>query len=207
MEVFNNELIVGGGFTIAGGAASAYFARWTDEPLAWTAVQPESRPVNGGLTLTLSATPASGYSNVTFQWKRNGADVVDGAGGASVGGGLVSGASGVLASPTDGTPVQLTIGGVQASDAGSYTVVFTTACGGSSSEPAIVTVNACPSDLSGDSLVDTADFTIFVSAYDTLDCNAPEMPAWCPSDLNGDGVVDDADFSVFVRAYDAMVCP
>ncbi len=65
----------------------------------------------------------------------------------------------------------------------------------------------CPSDLNWDGLVDDADFPIFVSAYNTLDCADPTMPAGCPSDLNTDGVVDDADFSIFVVAYDALLCP
>jgi hypothetical protein len=67
--------------------------------------------------------------------------------------------------------------------------------------------NACPADLNGDGLVDDADFTIFMGAYNLLDCADPSMPLNCPSDLNGDGVVDDADFVIFVNAYRAMVCP
>ncbi|MBX3381005.1 MAG: hypothetical protein KF805_13005 [Phycisphaeraceae bacterium] len=66
---------------------------------------------------------------------------------------------------------------------------------------------ACPCDLNDDGLVDDADFTLFVGAYNTLDCADPSMPAGCPSDFNGDGLVDDTDFTIFVPAYNDLVCP
>ncbi|MBY0113576.1 MAG: hypothetical protein K2Y21_12200 [Phycisphaerales bacterium] len=65
----------------------------------------------------------------------------------------------------------------------------------------------CPADLNNDDLVDDADFSIFVVAYDLLACSDPAMPAGCPSDLNRDGAVDDTDFSIFAAAYDALLCP
>lgn len=64
----------------------------------------------------------------------------------------------------------------------------------------------CPSDFNGDGMVDDADFTIFVVAYNILDCADPTMPPNCPADVNGDGIVDDADFVQFVAAYDALLC-
>jgi len=65
----------------------------------------------------------------------------------------------------------------------------------------------CPSDFNGDGFVDDSDFTIFVVAYNILDCSDPAMPAGCPADVNGDGFVDDADFTLFVGAYNALICP
>ncbi len=67
--------------------------------------------------------------------------------------------------------------------------------------------STCAGDLDGDQFVDDSDFSIFVVAYDILDCAEPAMPAGCPADLNGDQVVDDADFSIFVVAYNALLCP
>jgi hypothetical protein len=67
--------------------------------------------------------------------------------------------------------------------------------------------NECRGDLDQSSAVDDADFSIFVVAYDILDCTDPVMPVGCPADLNADNVVDDVDFSLFVVAYDALVCP
>jgi len=206
VQQFHDELVAIGEFTKAGGQISAYFARWTDNPTPWVAVSPESKPVNEGLTLTLSAASASGYTNVSFQWKRNGVDVNDGPGGASAGGGTVSGASGTLASPSDGASVSLIIAGVQASDAGDYTIEFDNTCNTATSSIATVSVNTCPGDLNADGFVNDTDFGIFATAYDTLMCDAASMPIGCLSDWNGDGVVDDADFQVFVVAYGTMVC-
>jgi len=206
VTVWNDEVIASGLFTTAGGQPSAYFARWTDNPTPWVAVSPESKPVNEGLTLTLSAAAASGYANVSYQWKRNGVAISDGAGGASAGGGTVSGASGTLASPSDGASVMLTIAGVQASDAGDYTIEFDNTCNAATSSIATVSVNTCPGDLNADGFVNDADFELFASAYNLLLCEDAGMPMGCLSDLNGDGLVDDADFQVFVVAYDALVC-
>jgi len=65
----------------------------------------------------------------------------------------------------------------------------------------------CPGDLNNDGFVDDADFVIFASAYNILDCADPSMPAGCPADLNGDDFVDDADFVIFAAAYNALLCP
>ncbi|MBX3381289.1 MAG: hypothetical protein KF805_14435 [Phycisphaeraceae bacterium] len=70
-----------------------------------------------------------------------------------------------------------------------------------------VSGTACPSDLTNDGLVEDADFSIFVIAYDLIDCSDVAMPRGCRADLNADGFVDDADFSILVVAYDVLVCP
>ncbi|MBS0190759.1 MAG: hypothetical protein U0573_02560 [Phycisphaerales bacterium] len=71
----------------------------------------------------------------------------------------------------------------------------------------IVPAGSCPGDLNGDGLVDDSDFSIFVVAYDLLDCADPTMPPNCPSDLNADAAVDDADFVIFLSSYNELVCP
>jgi len=71
----------------------------------------------------------------------------------------------------------------------------------------IVAASSCPGDLNTDSVVDDSDFTIFVAAYNLLDCADPAMPPGCPADLNADGFVDDLDFQAFVVAYDQLICP
>jgi len=65
----------------------------------------------------------------------------------------------------------------------------------------------CPADFNHDNQVDDADFTVFVFAYNTLDCADPAMPLGCASDITYDGFVDDADFIAFVGAYNVLVCP
>lgn len=66
---------------------------------------------------------------------------------------------------------------------------------------------ACPCDLNSDGFVDDADFSIFVLAYNTLDCNDPAMAAGCPADFDANDMVDDSDFVIFVKAYDELLCP
>lgn len=65
----------------------------------------------------------------------------------------------------------------------------------------------CPCDLNNDGVVEDADFSIFVLAYNILDCADGGMPFGCPADFNYDGVVDDADFQIFVVAYNNLICP
>jgi len=65
----------------------------------------------------------------------------------------------------------------------------------------------CPADLNSDGMVDDADFTIFLRAYNTLDCFDAGMAFGCPADFNADGFADDSDFVVFVKAYEALLCP
>jgi len=64
----------------------------------------------------------------------------------------------------------------------------------------------CPGDLNHDTVVDDADFIVFIQAYNLLDCADPTMPSGCPADLNHDSIVDDADFVVFVVAYNKLIC-
>jgi hypothetical protein len=85
---------------------------------------------------------------------------------------------------------------VTAADLASFDGLFPSVC------PA-----SCPADLNGDTFVDDADFVLFATAYNILDCTDPTMPADCPADLNGDDFVDDSDFVVFASAYNELLCP
>lgn len=150
----HDELIIGGAYTFAGGSfANKYIARYTDTPSPWVALNPLAHALSEGDTLILTAAPATGFANVSCQWTRDGAPIVNGPGGASIGGGTVSGATGILASPTTGAPVTLTISGARSSDRGSYVAVFTNGCGSGSSLPAAISIpSPCPADFNGDTL-------------------------------------------------------
>jgi len=65
----------------------------------------------------------------------------------------------------------------------------------------------CPWDLNNDGIVEDADFTIFLNAYNILDCTDGPMPQGCPADFNYDRVVDDVDFGLFLPAYNTLLCP
>ncbi|MBY0112513.1 MAG: hypothetical protein K2Y21_06805 [Phycisphaerales bacterium] len=72
---------------------------------------------------------------------------------------------------------------------------------------AFTTRAACPADLTNDALVDDADFVLFSSAYQLLDCASPGMTPGCPADFTKDSFVDDGDFVIFAAAYEALACP
>ena len=163
----NGDLVGGGRFSTAGGVPSNYFARWTETGTPSVVEQPAAQSIDAGATLTLSAAGASGYDfngAVTFQLQRNDVDIANGPGGASKGGGTVSGASGVLTATALST--MLTITGARPSDAGEYTVVFTNSCGDATSVAAAVAIAApCPADLAGDGFVGSADLAALLSAW------------------------------------------
>jgi hypothetical protein len=143
---------------------------------------------NAGVTLLRSIVGGVGIK--TFKWYRNGVAMVNSA--------RVSGVD----LPT------LTIRNRTAADDGVYQLVVSPSCGATLSGTVVIgNVVLCKGDLNRDGLVDDADFSIFVVAYNLLDCADASMPPGCPADLNADGLVDDADFSIFVVSYDAVLCP
>lgn len=207
----NSDMVVGGGFTSIGGDRSqVVFGRWTDNPIPSIAIQPLGQTITSPATLTVAAAPSTGYSTVSFEWYREVLPgvfetVVNGPAGASPNGGTVSGASGQLPSPTDGTPATLTISNIQPSDAGMYRVTFWNSCGEATSIPVEVKVKAHITDINADGQVDDADFLLLLNQYDLMLCADPLMPDSCSADFNQDGFVDDADFSIFVPAYNALL--
>lgn len=197
----SGEIFAGGGFYAAGGIPSSNFARWTDTGIPWVARQPLPKSLDAGETLTISATCASGYDfngPVTFQWQRNGVPITDGPGGASTGGGIVSGASGALPSPTMNSTATLTITNSQPSDAGEYTITFSNSCGEETSTAAQITIETyCPADFNQDGGVDGGDVEAFFLAWESADESA---------DVNRDGGVDGNDVEVFFVAWEAGEC-
>lgn len=82
---------------------------------------------------------------------------------------------------------------------------FFSLAGSYSASGAFTSLAPCPGDLNFDRVVDDADFSLFVPAYNELLCPASPLP--CDADLNGDGFVDDADFAIFAPAYNELICP
>jgi hypothetical protein len=99
----------------------------------------------------------------------------------------------VLESPTNGTPVTLTIFGAQASDSGVYTARFVNDCGEAITEPAVVQI-LCLADFDASGFVDTDDFSTFVMAFEAGDPSA---------DVDDTGFVDTDDFDTFVMRFEA----
>lgn len=108
-----------------------------------------------------------------------------------------------------GTSGDATLNSAAAAGGGNSTSVeATTSNGGGAAIVRLTYVTGgCPSDFNQDGFVEDGDFTIFVNAYNILDCADPAMPSGCPADLNHDQIVDDGDFTPFVVAYNELVCP
>jgi hypothetical protein len=125
---------------------------------------PADVTVNIGATATLGvairgAAPAPGAG---YSWTHNGRPVVDGPGGASLGGGTVSGAGG----PT------LVITGATTGDAGTYSVSVVPPCGGTTAAPLTPLVSPtarltvrCPADFDAQNGVDLLDIFSFLTAW------------------------------------------
>ena len=131
---------------------------------------------------------SKGFNPLFYQWMRDGVPIVNG--------GRFSG---------NGTAT-LTINPVIGDDRGEYTVNVSNPCGQFATSGAGTLRVTCKTDLNNDFVTDDADFSLFVLAYNILDCADPIMPAGCHSDFNSDGIVEDADFSMFAVAYDALLC-
>jgi Immunoglobulin domain len=115
------------------------------KPLAAT-IDASSISAASGDAVVMNGSIAFAPPGTTYVWKRNGVAIVNGSHGASAAGGVVSGAAGIA----DGTPATLTIDGIQASDAGSYSIVYVNSAGFAASAPTEVVIDA-PCSLAVDS--------------------------------------------------------
>ena len=143
-----------------------------------TAPQVTSNPSDQGVrAVYFSATfsvGATGTPSPTYQWRRNGVDLVDG--------GAVSGAT---------TPT-LTFNPAELADNGTtIDCVVTNVCGSVTSGTALYTVY-CPSDFNTDGFVSGEDFDAFVDAFYFGDPSA---------DFNNDTFVSGEDFDAFMDAF------
>ena len=193
------EVVVGGNFNVVDSRNNAHWARWALSREPWIVRQPSDASVEIGGRVTLSATIASGYGDVTYRWTRNGEPLANGAGGASPGGGVVAGASGTLDSSA--RPLVLTIDGVATSDAGEFRVEFSSACGVAISTAASVAVtppgSPCDYDFNDDGAINLTDAQQMAQVFVGL--LTPESN-WLDGDLNGDENADLTDAQV-LAAY------
>jgi len=193
----SGEFVFLGSIRGGGGVPAGSMARYSLTGVPWVTSRPVEQVVSAGATLTLSATCAYGYDfngPVQFEWRRDGAPISNGAGGASRGGGTVSGASGALTA--DDLTTTLVLTNAQLSDAGAYAVTFSNACGSADSGEAEIGIEqSCTGDIDGDGMVSSADLAILLSQWGLTG----------PADLDGSGEVDSADLSTLLSAWGG--CP
>jgi hypothetical protein len=194
----NGDLIAAGPFFRAGENVSARFARWSQSGAPAVALPPLAAELVAGSDVSLVAAAAAQTAGVSYRWERETAPgtgvfaaLVEGPGGASPGGGVVVGASGTLANPTDGAPIELVISNAAASDSARYRVVLFNACGQRESIAAAVTVRSrCEYDYNRDENIDLGDAQLMAQVVVGL--ITPD-PAWLDGDINGDGLSDLTD--------------
>ncbi|XVJ59717.1 MAG: hypothetical protein HEQ23_10060 [Tepidisphaera sp.] len=134
---------------------------------------PDATTVRVGQTAVLSVI-ASGPGPLTYQWRKDGRALTDG--------GRIAG------SRTSSLRIRL----CRWSDMGLYECVVSNGCGGTTSEPAMLTVT-CPADFNDDGFLDFFDYDEFVTAFETGDPRA---------DFNADGFIDFFDYDDFVAAFE-----
>lgn len=198
-----DKLLMGGRFETAGGLPSSSLAQWTDTNSPWVVTSPLGQFSPEGDTLMLTAAPAPGYENLYVQWFRDGEPIMDGPGGASFGGGNVSGSSGPVPTPSDGSFATLAISDARVSDSGSYAAVFSNACGDAATTSAvIVVVPSCIANYNGaGDEGDIVDFLDFMDDFGTCVGGPGPCGEYGNADVNSDTVVDVLDFLDFMDSF------
>lgn len=118
LHSFNSELEVGGDFALVNNntVLSPMWARYSETGAPWPSPQPVAQTSTCGGSATFTTGAALGYGTVSFQWRRNGAPLVNGPTGT---GSTIAGAT---------TPT-LTITAISGADIADYTCTLTNSCG------------------------------------------------------------------------------
>lgn len=169
------ELFVYGSFSRAGAIRVDKLASWRVAFPRFVA-SPWSRTVVEGSRVSLKLA-VSGQAPFTFQWRKDGLDVVDGGG--------VSGA----------TTRELVIASAQAGDAGSYDCVVSNVCGSKTCPLAVVRVCAAlpGPDVNHDGAINGRDISPFVDEW------LEGASGVCVTDLNANGSADGQDLQWFIQ--------
>jgi hypothetical protein len=162
------------------------WARFSEDGVPWLAGQPASRQVECGGDAAFGVEPASGYDNLTYQWRKDGVLLTSGPTGSG---------SMIVLSGAD-----LEILNVNQGDASTYDCIVSNLCGQTTSFPATFTVigdcpgEGCTADFNSDGAVNSQDYFDLLTAFFT----APPPPA---ADFNGDGDFNSQDFFDFLTSF------
>ncbi len=162
----------------AAGTVSSQSASLTIQEAPLITQEPSPQAVHLHATAFFSI-EASG-SGLTYQWQREGVDLVNGAN--------IQGAR----------TATLQILDVQLGDRGAYRCVVAGDCGTVVSEAALLTITTVPADFDFDGDVDQIDFGILQRCF-SGDSKAQNEPGCQAAKLDGDQDVDPADFALFVQ--------
>ncbi|HEX7878520.1 MAG TPA: immunoglobulin domain-containing protein [Candidatus Eisenbacteria bacterium] len=124
---YGSEVVAGGDFDQAGSTFTWDIARYSASGAPWVVTQPTAQAVSEGATSFFKIEPASGYSGVTYQWRRNNVAVVNGL---TPGGSTITGANQSM----------ILISNTAAADSGNYSCQVSNGCGAAVSGSAKLTV-------------------------------------------------------------------
>jgi hypothetical protein len=158
------------------------FVQYSPWPPPTITQQPASQSVCPGRT-AIFVVAATGDGMISYRWQRNGADLSEG-----------GHYSGVITAT-------LSVSGADANDAGEYRCVVSNAGGSTTSDPAVLTLNAVvAADLDRDCDVDLGDFVMFQTCFNGPNVS-PAAGCVTNSDFDGDTDVDLGDFAVFQACF------
>lgn len=200
LTVSHGELVVAGDFAFASGNTARGFARWTDSGIPWIAVQPKPLTVSIATMARFGVTPANGYSQIAYEWRRNGIPLSDGH---TPQGSLIAGSTAAALSISNVTPV----------DAGDYDCVVTNPCGSVTSATASLNVDgSCYANCDGSTtppVLSAQDFLCFIQRFSECSALPPAQQLGCYANCDSSAtppILNITDFMCFVNAF-AAGCP
>jgi hypothetical protein len=177
VAAYGGEVIAAGWVLRDDSVHSAYWSRFRGHTSVVSG--PSDMAVFIGTSAALVVV-ADGPEPLTYRWRKDGDELVDGP---TAAGSVISG-SGTAA---------LEVSNTQPLDAGVYDCVVSGPCGQATSEGAELSV-FCVADFNKDGVVDVRDYEDFNVAFDPADPGA---------DVNGDGFVDGIDSDLFNNVFEA----
>ncbi len=193
LAVYGNEVHVGGEFfDVRGGALpSMFWARFSEDGVPWFAQHPGGQSLNCGGTAAFNVQAATGYSGLSYQWRKNSVNLAAGPTG--------TGSTVVITGPT------LTIQNISQADAAQYDCVLSNGCGSSTSFAAGLTVlGTCPGlcyancdNSTTAPVLNVLDFACFQNKYAAGDTTANCDNSTTPPVLNV------LDFACFLNKFAA----
>lgn len=175
--LLESELLISGGFSVAGETVAPGLARWSETNTPWFAQQPRDAEACLGDTKQFQASLALGYESASLQWRRDGEPLADGP----------TGYGSTLSGTDTGT---LTITDIHAPDNAIYVCLAENGCDSAPSDEARLSV--CVADYNCDGNTDTIDVLAFLNDWTAGQTHA---------DINGDGSTNTQDVLAFLNAW------
>ena len=144
VAAYRGELAVGGRFSVMDELVATNFARWAMSPRPWFSRSPTSVAATCGQVAVFEAKVATGYGDLSYQWRRDGIPLD------------------VTTNPSATTP-RLMIA-VARDTVGSYDCIAINSCSYGVSEPAALTM--CLADLDCNGLLNNDDVDAFMGAFE-----------------------------------------